>query len=89
MKDQKLQELLHQLNEELDHASNLDDEDRQLLVHLRDDIQNHLNTGGVRVYGDESTNERLADAIRRFEVSHPRLTTALEQVLERLSGAGI
>lgn len=89
MKDKELQDLLHQLNHELEHASNLDEDDRLMLVHLRNDIQNHLDAEGEGAPADESTNERISDAIKRFEFTHPTLTIALEQVLERLSGAGI
>ena len=37
----------------------------------------------------EELRQRLTDAIREFEVEHPKLTAALGQITSALSGMGI
>ena len=90
MDPQQLHETLRQLHAELERAEAVDDESRELLRSLVADIQAVLDRP-ARAPGHEteSLGERLREAMQRFEVSHPALSAAVEQVLNTLSGAGI
>ena len=87
MDSQQLRTLLEQLHGELKEAQSVDEEEKQLLHDLMRDIQNALARSG-----DESLylplTQQLAQALKHFEVSHPKLTLAIGQALDILSGAG-
>ena len=86
MTDQKLPELLQQLHNELEKAESLDDEGREMLIHLNADIQKYLDPAEE---DDETIFEEIQDAIDHFEVKHPVITAALSQIFNTLSNAGI
>jgi len=86
MTDQKLRELLEQLHNELEQTASVDDKGREMLTHLSSDIQKILEPSET---ADQSILSRLHDAIDHFEVEHPAITSALSQILNTLSNAGI
>lgn len=86
MTDQKLPELLQQLHDELEKAESLDEDGRDLLIHLNADIQKFIDP---EEEDDDTIFEQIQDAIDRFEVDHPVITTALSQIMNSLSNAGI
>lgn len=86
MTDRKLRELLEQLHDELARAKSVDDKGREMLAHIRADIQNLLGPSGS---AHPSLRKRLQEAIDHFEVEHPAITAALSQMLNTLSNAGI
>lgn len=87
MDSQQLHTLLEQLHAELQQANDVAEPDKQLLHNLMGDIQNVLaKTGDESLYPPLS--RQLAEAIQRFEVSHPTLTLAIGKALDILSGAG-
>ena len=86
MTDQKLPELLQQLHDELEKAESLDDEGREMLIHLNADIQKFIDPAEE---DDDTIFERIRDAVDHFEVEHPVITAALSQILNTLSNAGI
>lgn len=86
MTDQKLPELLQQLHDELEKTESIDEEGRDLLIHLNADIQKFIDPDEE---DDDTIFEQIQDAIDRFEVDHPVITTALSQILNSLSNAGI
>jgi rubrerythrin len=86
MPERKLLELLEQLHEELSRTQSLDEEGRKLLAHLSADIRKFLDPTQET---PDSLLERIQAAIDRFEVSHPAITTALSQMFNILSNAGI
>jgi hypothetical protein len=86
MTDQKLRELLEQLHNELEQTASVDEKGREMLAHLNTDIQKLLEPSEV---ADRSILKQVQDAIDHFEVEHPAITSALSQILNTLSNAGI
>jgi hypothetical protein len=90
MSDQKLRALLEQLHDELERTEAVDDKGRELLRDLNGDIRGLLErSGNAGQQSDESTVQRLQDAIDHFEVTHPTITSALSEIMTTLSNAGI
>jgi len=90
MTDQKLHTLLEQLHSELERTESVDEKGRELLRGLSGDIRGLLErSGNAGPQSDESTLQRLQDAIDHFEVTHPTLTMALSEMMTILSNAGI
>ena len=87
MEEKDLNSLLKQLRAELTSSRAIDEQGRELLRDLDKDIRAFLETS-VDDSGD-SLLERLQDSIDYFETTHPRLTTALSQLLNALNNAGI
>ena len=86
MADKKLPELLKQLHDELEKAEAVDDEGREMLAHLNEDIKQFLDPAREN---PENLLDRLQNAIDHFKVDHPVITAALSQILNTLSNAGI
>ncbi|MCB9134103.1 MAG: DUF4404 family protein [Anaerolineales bacterium] len=86
MDTQKLHDLLHQLQTEIENTDTLDEQDVQLLKDLDEDIRALLARAGAP---EDTFTERLESALYDFEATHPTLTVAISKVLDSLSGAGI
>ena len=86
MADKKLPELLQLLHDELERTQSVDEEGREMLVHLDEDIRKFIDPTEE---DDETIFEQIQDAIDHFEVEHPVITSALSQILNTLSTAGI
>ncbi len=87
MKDNKIRELLEQLQDELDRIGPLDEKGRDLLDHITADIADLLDGSGRQP--DEPFLQRLQDSIDHFKIEHPKLTMALSEMMSILSNAGI
>ena len=87
MEEKDLTSLLNQLRAELKNTKTVDEQGRDLLRDLEADIHNLLKSPDDD--SDDSVLERLQDSIDYFEATHPRLTTALSQLLNALNNAGI
>ena len=88
MSDKNLSELLEQLHDELGKTQVMDEKGRQLLRDLDADIQKLLlRSEGMET--DESFLESLQAAIDHFEITHPKLTMAISEMLKALNNAGI
>jgi hypothetical protein len=85
MNNQELTELLKKLHDEVDGIKDVDEKSLQLLRDLEKDIDELLE----RSEQDDSVVERLRDAIREFEVTHPSITAMLSEISNILSNAGI
>lgn len=86
MTDQKLREILQQLHEELERTKSVDENGREMLSQINADIQQFLDPEREN---PASLRDRLQIAIDHFEVEHPAITTALSQMMNALSNAGI
>ena len=86
MTDQNLRELLEQLHNELERTNSVDEKGREMLSHINVDIQKFLDPSEE---DDDTLFDRIQDAIDHFEVDHPAITSALSQILNALSNAGI
>lgn len=89
MTDQNLRDLLEKLHQELEQIDVADESERERLRHLKADIRELRERSGETPETDETVLERLQDAIDHFEVTHPRLTLMLSQMMTILSNAGI
>jgi hypothetical protein len=90
MDDSELRDTLEKLHQELEQTVNLDDESRQRLQHLMIDIRTVLDREGPSSTEQyQSLGDQLKEAIQRYELSHPSLTSALNHALNILSGIGI
>ena len=86
MTDQKLRNLLQQLQDELKQTQSVDEKGREMLRHINADIQQFLDPAQEN---PKTLLDQLQDAIDHFEVEHPAVTAALSQMLNALSNAGI
>lgn len=84
MNNQELEKLLEKLHAEVDKIESVDENSLKLLRDLEKDIDDLLDRSDT-----SSIVERLSDAIKEFEVSHPTLTSMLSEISNILSNAGI
>lgn len=87
MKNQKIRNLLEQLQGELDRIGPLDEKGRSLLKTITEDINSLLDDSNAQA--DDSVLQRLQDTIDHFNIEHPKLTMALSEMMAILSNAGI
>jgi hypothetical protein len=90
MANPELRENLEKLQQEIQHTQTVDDQGRELLQSLDQEIHQLLQ----RSEGQDSSAEgslvaQLEKNIRHFEVTHPALTAAMNQLMAILSNAGI
>jgi len=90
MIDRDLQSLLGSILDDLDEVDGESDEDEARLRRVRREVQGLLEgTGEGAPVLSERGLEGLADAVAQWETRHPRLTQALQQVVDLLSDMGI
>lgn len=84
MPEKQLKEDLEQLRREIGELDVNDEAARERLAALAEEIEARIasNTG-------EGLVENVQDAIREYEVEHPRATGVLNQILMTLSNMGI
>ena len=90
MDKQQLHQMLEQLHAELSQAQSVDASDRELMESLRTDVQTILeraDEASAQQYS--SLNDRLRESVKQYEISHPRLTWVMGEVLEILSRSGV
>ncbi len=79
---------LNRLRDEIERLDSTDHDARARLGHLVRDIERSL--GDVKAAGaDGGASERLKASILGFEVSHPRLATVMNELVEKLGNIGI
>lgn len=88
MTEQNLRDLLEKLHDELQHVESVDDKGRDLLRGIDVEIRAVLDRS------DESAEETslakdLQSALDHFEITHPKLTMAISEMLNALNNAGI
>jgi len=89
VQEQHLRQVLEQLHTELQRTDATDDRSRDLLRSVLDDIEDLLERKQKRGTQPESIIERLREAVRAFETTHPTLTDAIGGVAEALARMGI
>ncbi len=90
MDDQPIHARLQQLHAQLEQTPTIDDQTRADLKVLLNDIQTSLQKQDRALAPPApSLRERLGKAALGFEVSHPHLTLALEEVANRLAEMGL
>lgn len=88
MSNQKLKTLLEKLNTELESVDKVDEVGLSMLRDLGKDIDELIARADDDL-SDLSLAERLDEAVRKFEVTHPTLTAMLSEMSKILSNAGI
>jgi len=91
MNDDELRQLLEELHHKIESIETVDEKGRELLSHLSMDIRSLLERTGheTQLRGTSWEIGRIEESIRHFEVTHPKLTAALSQLLNTLNNAGI
>jgi predicted component of type VI protein secretion system len=88
MEPRQFDQLLEKVHAAIRDVDNVDEQGRELLKDLSEDIQGLLNRTENRV-SLPSVDQQLRDSIRHFEVTHPTLTALLSELSAILSNAGI
>ncbi len=90
-KNQEIREMLIQLHDELERTQTLDENERTMMRHLINDIQEALNrqAGTDQPQAEPTIITRLEKAVSLLEVEHPTLTAAIQKALDTLNVAGI
>lgn len=83
MDNPELLATLEQLHAQLEQTQVVDEESRQLLEHLKNDIQAVLKEPNATAR--ESLRERLDGAMDHFEDTHSDLTLTIKQVIDHLA----
>ena len=83
----ELERRLSELHAELERTQSVDPESRELLEHVRRDIETVLERSDEP--GRRSLRGRLEAAIEHFETSHPVLTATMGRVMDQLANLGI
>ena len=88
--EKQLREHLEHLQSELASTETVDDSSRELLGEVLGDIQTLLDRSSQdQSQEPEGLVERLRDATRQFEETHPTLAAAVGRVMDALSNLGI
>ncbi|MBI5932742.1 MAG: DUF4404 family protein [Chloroflexi bacterium] len=87
MTEQNLQTLLEKLHEELQHVESVDETGRDLLRGIDVEIRGLLDRSGESA--GTSLTKSLQSALDHFEITHPKLTMAISEMLNALNNAGI
>ncbi len=88
MEKQKLQELLVQLHEELEKTDTVDERTGEVLGELKENISRLVKEETDIEDEHEGLAERLGDAVGHFEEDHPKLTIAIQHILDSLARMG-
>ena len=86
-KGDELSRRLSDLHAELARTQSVDPQSRELLEHVRRDIESVLERSDES--GRSSLRDRLEAAIEHFETSHPLLTATMGRVMDQLANLGI
>ncbi len=90
MSPEKLKSNLNALHEEITRTETENPEEQKKLSTLTDNIQNVLGDPGDVSFGHHrNLMHGLNDALESFEVSHPTLTTLINNVISSLNALGI
>ena len=84
-----LHKQLESLHGELSRTNKIDQEARELLVKVLNDISRLLDPSTPNPDDEESLTRRLDEMAVQFEAEHPTLGTAIRRVVDTLAKAGI
>ena len=89
MEQQQLRDLLETLHKELEQVGTVDEKTAEVLTSLKADIGKLVQEGGQTEAEQESTVERLNEALGHFEEEHPKLSMMIQHVLDSLARMGL
>lgn len=86
-----LKQHLQSLHMELQSNQAMDPATLEALRIVAEDIRAHLESAGQvgTTPSSQSLSKRLEGMVNEFEVQHPRLTSIVSQIAERLADMGI
>jgi hypothetical protein len=85
----KLHEELNRLHADLQQIEMPNEDDREVLSRLAQDIRRILDDKEIDREQYQGLDDRWRDAITRFEAAHPRVTLLMRQVLDQIAYLGI
>ncbi len=88
MPERDLRDILTELHEQLEQATELDEDTRAALRGTAEEIRSTIEGAGAEQI-ESGLRERLSDALARFEGSHPRLTESVKRLVDQLAELGI
>ena len=89
MSESKLQTVVREIRAQLAGAKDLNPETRRSLESLVQDLETVASRPPGEAAATEGLQERLADAVRRLEASHPVLSSTLGNVIDTLAFFGL
>jgi hypothetical protein len=90
MSDPKLRAVVDEIQAQLARAEGLQPGQRRSLEELVRDLEALADSpSAATAEGSESLRDRLTDAVRRLEASHPMLSTTLGNVVDALAFFGL
>ena len=89
MSDSKLQTVVGEIRAQLAGAKDLNPETRRSLEALVQDLEAVATRPPGEVPEAEGLQDRLTDAVRRLEASHPVLSSTLGNVVDTLAFFGL
>lgn len=85
----KLHEELNRLHADLQQIEMPNEDDREVLSRLAQDIRRILDDKEIDREQYQGLDDRWRDAITKFEAAHPRVTLLMRQVLDQIAYLGI
>jgi hypothetical protein len=86
MSEESLRGLVARLRSELAQAHDLDTDTREVLHGLAREVDTALHASGQDSFiGEAHLRDRLADRVRQLEVSHPRLSRTIGNIVDTLA----
>jgi hypothetical protein len=86
MSEESLRVLVARLRSELAQAHDLDADAREVLHGLALEVDSALHGSTVESFtGESHLRDRLADRVRQLEVSHPRLSRTIGNIVDTLA----
>lgn len=89
MDKEGLRNHLEQLHAELQQAKPLDENEREMLKHLANDIREILESENDDSQQLGQLGKRLQDGLAQFEATHPKAALFMRQLIDQLSVLGI
>jgi hypothetical protein len=81
----QIQNLVDQLESEINQLDSLETDKKQKLENLIQDIEKGLESDSL----PDELRESLSESVAEFEVSHPRMTGIINDIMVTLSNLGI
>jgi len=89
MNSEQLRAELEHLQAELQGADGLDEQQRESLQSLANDINQILSRDENQPYHYRSLGQRLSEEVARLEASHPQITLLMRRAIDSLAILGI
>lgn len=89
MDNEKLRLQLEHLHSQLGQTETVDEQQRELLKTLENDIQELLGREQNQPHHYQSLGDRLSGAVAQLEASHPQISLLMRRAIDSLSYLGV